>query len=74
MTRQQMENIIREYISSRISRLEEYSNIEICSIAEQKDAIRIMNARINALSDSFLEKFCLAIHNGCVTYELYGCS
>lgn len=64
---------VRDYITSDIHKLEDYSDIEICCEADKIDALRIMDFRINNSSDTELENFCNAIDTNTVNYTIHGC-
>lgn len=73
ITRRDMEQKVREYITSDTHKLEDYSDIEICCEADREDALRIMDFRIANSSIEQLENFCKAIDTHTVDYMIHGC-
>ena len=73
MTRYEMEQKVKDYITVSTHRLEDYSDIEICCEADREDALRIMNFRVANSSIEQLENFCKAIDTDTVDYMVHGC-
>lgn len=73
MTRFEMILKVRDYITSDTHKLEDYSDIEICCEADRKDALELMDRRIDNSSDTELENFCNAIDTNTVNYITHGC-
>lgn len=73
ITRRDMEQKVKEYITSDTHKLEDYSDIEICCEADREDALRIMDFRIANSSIEQLENFCKAIDTDTVDYMVHGC-
>lgn len=73
MTRYEMEQKVRNYITSDIHKLEDYSDVEICCEADREDALRLIDERIEHLTDLDLKVFCNAIDTNTVNYTIHGC-
>lgn len=73
MTRYEMEQNVKEYITSDTHKLEDYSDIEICCDADYNDAYEKMETRIKCSTDEELEDFCNAIDTDTVDYFKHGC-
>lgn len=73
MTRFEMILKVRDYITSDTHKLEDYSDIEICCEADRKDALELMDKRIDNSNDIELENFCNAIDTNTVDYFIHGC-
>lgn len=73
MTRYEMEEKVKDYITISTHRLEDYSDIEICCETDREDALKLMDERINNSSDTELEDFCKAIDSNTVSYTVHGC-
>ena len=68
-----MEQKVRAYIMSDIHKLEDYSDIEICCMTDNEDAVKLMDERIENSSIRDLKSFCRAIDKGTVNYMTHGC-
>ena len=73
MTRYEMEQKVKDYITSDTHKLEDYSDIEICCEADREDALRLMDERVENSTDTELENFCKAIDTHTVDYMIHGC-
>ena len=73
MTRYEMEQKVKNYITSDDHKLEDYSDIEICDRTDYYDALILMDERIGHSTDEKLKCFCKAIDNGTVDYFTHGC-
>lgn len=73
ITRRDMEQKVKKYITSDTHRLEDYSDIEICCDTDRDDALRIMDFRIANSSIEQLENFHNAIDTDTVDYFKHGC-
>ena len=73
MKRYEMEQKIKEYVTSDTHKLEDYSDIEICCEDDYCEALELMDKRIRNSSDEELECFCKAIDNDTVDYMTHGC-
>lgn len=73
MTRYEMEQKVKDYITSDTHKLEDYSDIEICCEADREDALRLMDERVENSTDEELEAFCKAIDTHTVDYMTHGC-
>lgn len=73
MTRYEMERKVKDYITSDTHKLEDYSDIEICCEADREEALRLMDEKVEHLTDLDLKSFCNAIDTNTVSYMIYGC-
>ena len=73
MTRYEMEQKVKDYITSDDHRLEDYSDIEICSKRDYGDAYELMDKRVKHSTDEELMAFCNAIDTDTVDYMVHGC-
>lgn len=73
MKRFEMEEKVREYVTSSLHKLEDYTDIEICCTRDKKDALVLLDCRIASLSIEELEDFCNAIDTNTVDYMIHGC-
>ena len=73
MTRYEAEQKVKEYITSDDHKLEDYSDIEICSSIDYYDALVLMDERIESSTDEELIAFCEAIDTDTVDYMTHGC-
>ena len=73
MTRYEMEQKVKNYVISDDHKLEDYSDIEICSVEDKEDALKVMNERIKSSSGDELKAFCDAIESDTVDYIMHGC-
>lgn len=73
MTRFEMEQKVKKYITSSTHKLEDYSDIEICCEADRKDALKLMDEKIKCSTDKELMAFCEAIDTNTVNYMTHGC-
>ena len=73
MTRYEMEQKVREYVTGDSHRLEDYSDIEICCIKDKEDALIAMDKRIKVTPTEELMAFCVAIDTNTVDYMTHGC-
>ena len=73
MTRYEMEEKVKDYITVSTHRLEDYSDIEICCEADREDALRLMDERVEHSTDEELMAFCEAIDTHTVDYMTHGC-
>lgn len=73
MTRYEMEQKVKEYITVSTHRLEDYSDIEICCEADREDALRLMDERVEYSTCEELKAFCEAIDTHTVDYMTHGC-
>lgn len=73
MTRYEMEQKVKEYITSDDHRLEDYSDIEICCKRDYGDAYALMDERVEHSTDEELMDFCKAIDTHTVDYMTHGC-
>lgn len=73
MTREEMEEKVKNYIVSDDHRLEDYSDIEICCNEDYYDALVLMDERIENSTDEELRAFCKAIDTDTVDYMVHGC-
>lgn len=73
MMRDQMIEKIREYIVSDLNKIEDYSDIKVCSNSCYIEAMDVIEKRLDALEPEELEAFCSAIDDDTVNYETHGC-
>jgi hypothetical protein len=73
MTRCEMEQKVKDYITSDDHKLEDYSDIEICSRTDYYDALILMDEKVKNSTDEELESFCNAIDTDTVDYFTHGC-
>ena len=73
MTRYEMEQKVKDYVTSDTHKLEDYSDIEICCKADREDALRLMDERVEHSTDAELMAFCEAIDTHTVDYMKHGC-
>ena len=73
MTRYEMEQKVKDYITSDDHKLEDYSDIEICCADDYDDALTLMDKRVAYSTDEELEDFCNAIDTDTVDYFKHGC-
>lgn len=73
MTRYEMEQKVKEYVTHDIHCLEDYSDIEICCEADKEDALVLMDERVENSTDEELMAFCKAIDTDTVDYMTHGC-
>ena len=73
MTRYEMEQKVKDYITEDAHKLEDYSDIEICCEADREDALRLMDERVEHSTDEALIAFCEAIDTNTVEYMIHGC-
>lgn len=73
MTRYEMEQKVKDYITSDNHKLEDYSDIEICDRTDYYDALILMDERVENSTDEELIAFCKAIDTHTVDYMTHGC-
>lgn len=73
MTRYEMEQKVKEYVTSDAHKLEDYSDIEICCADDYNDALTLMDKRVVHSTNEELEDFCNAIDTNTVDYFRHGC-
>ena len=73
MTRYEMEQKVKDYITSDNHKLEDYSDIEICCRDDYYDALRLMDERVEHSTDEELMAFCEALDAYAVDYMIHGC-
>lgn len=64
---------IHTYILADDHRLEDYSDVELCSNLDYEIAISQMNAKLEEAANETLVEFAKAIDDGTVSYEKHGC-
>ena len=73
MTRYEMEQRVKNYVTEDTHKLEDYSDIEICCIEDYHDALVLIEERIKHSTNEELMAFCNAIDTNTVDYMIHGC-